>query len=291
MRPEQPTNSTRQTSTGLRPRAVSDTAMLASLALNRLLPARGVPILCYHDVGDGDALTTVSAATFRAQMELLRSWGIGVLSLGDLIGLLRARQPLRRRQVVLTFDDGYASVHREVAGILLDLSFTASVFLPVDQVGRRPDWEARSHGASECLLSWPQVMELAESGISFYPHGLTHRRLTRLPDEELHRELCASRDKLSARLGSPANVFCYPYGDCDERVRKAAASAGYEAACGTTVGVNGPGTDPWNLHRMLVLGTTNSRGFRARVTGAFRHYARLRRRVRGAVEGRPENGG
>lgn len=291
MRSEQRAIGTCQTPTGPHRRGVSETALLACLAWERLFPTRGVPILCYHDVGDGGALTTVSAAAFRRQMELLTSWGFAVLSLGDLIGLLAGRHPLRRRQVVLTFDDGYSSVHREAAAILLDLGFTASVFLPIGNVGRRPDWDTGSPGANECLLSWSQVMELAESGISFYPHGLTHRRLTRLPDDELHRELRASREELSAQLGSPATVFCYPYGDCDARVQKAVRSAGYEGACGTTVGVNRPGTDRWNLRRMLVLRTTDSRGFRARVTGAFRHYERLRRRVRGGLDGRSDNGG
>ena len=58
-------------------------------------------------------------------------------------------------------------------------------------------------------------------------------RLAHLPelaDDELHRELRDAKAALEERLRRRCRFLAYPFGDHDERVRRAAERAGYEAA-------------------------------------------------------------
>jgi peptidoglycan/xylan/chitin deacetylase (PgdA/CDA1 family) len=63
-------------------------------------------------------------------------------------------------------------------------------------------------------------------------HTVTHAHLTRVTDGELARELKESRERLEAELARPCRFLAYPYGEEDDRVRRAARAAGYEAAFG-----------------------------------------------------------
>ena len=64
-------------------------------------------------------------------------------------------------------------------------------------------------------------------------HSLSHARLTHLDDDALDHELQSSREAIEDRLGRPCRSIAYPYGVSDERVRAAAARAGYTAGCTT----------------------------------------------------------
>jgi peptidoglycan/xylan/chitin deacetylase (PgdA/CDA1 family) len=222
-------------------------------------------------------------------MELLKEWGFQALALDDLVARLASADPTPSRHVVLTFDDGCGCFRREAAAVLLELGFTASVFVPVGHIGLTAAWDTPKQACCERLLSWAEIEELSRAGFSFYPHGLTHRRLVELAEEELGRELRDPHSALEARLGKPAQVFCYPYGEASSKVRAAVRSAGYRAACGLEIGLNRRAGHLWDLRRMLVLRTTTLRGFRARATGAFSYYAGIRRFIRGG--GRRPNGG
>ncbi|UCC67812.1 MAG: polysaccharide deacetylase family protein [Armatimonadota bacterium] len=276
-----------------RPRAGSEALLLACMTWGRVFARRGVPILCYHRVADDAAgdISTVAPAVFREQMGWLQEWGFRIVGLEELVSLLACHEPVPRRSVVLTFDDGYESFYHEASETMRELGYTASVFVPTDYVSGAASWEEGLAGSGEKLLSWEQMGELAGAGFSFYPHGVTHRPLTQLTGPDLERELRESREVLEDRLGRPARVFCYPYGDCEARVEQAARAAGYDGACGLTPDVNWSAEQLWNLCRMQVLRTTTRRGFEARVTGAFRYYARLRSLVRGGADRRPRDDG
>jgi len=79
-------------------------------------------------------------------------------------------------------------------------------------------------------MSWEQIQELAARGVGVESHSLSHRHLPELADEELDRELRDARAALEERLRRRCRFLAYPFGDQDERVRRAAARAGYEAA-------------------------------------------------------------
>ena len=79
-------------------------------------------------------------------------------------------------------------------------------------------------------MGWSELRQLAGEGVEIGSHTLTHPYLTALDDNELHRELRESRQRLEDELGARCRFLAYPFGDEDERVRRAARVSGYAAA-------------------------------------------------------------
>lgn len=95
-----------------------------------------VPVLMYHHISDsatGDMI--VSAASFREQMETLRSAGYETVSLDQLYGYVMRGEDLPENPVVITFDDGYMSNYDEAYPVLEELGLKAAVFSIGSQLG------------------------------------------------------------------------------------------------------------------------------------------------------------
>ena len=71
-----------------------------------------------------------------------------------------------------------------------------------------------THGASHHSrpISWPQVTEMAESGIAFGSHTVSHPNLTRTTDKELNQELTESKYVLESKLQQTIDTIAYPIG-------------------------------------------------------------------------------
>lgn len=113
----------------------------------------------------------------------------------------------------------------------------------------RPAWDG--------AMGWDQLRALAAAGHEIGSHTLTHPLLPGLDDARLEAEVAGSRARLEAALGVPCRSFCYPNGDCDDRVVAAVRRAGYEVAVTTAWGPNRPGADPLRLTRCDLQGPTS----------------------------------
>jgi peptidoglycan/xylan/chitin deacetylase (PgdA/CDA1 family) len=110
----------------------------------------------------------------------------------------------------------------------------------------RPGWDG--------LMGWDQLRALARGGHEVGSHSQSHPILTLVDDAQLELEVRASRERLEAELGVPCETFCYPNGDCDDRVVAAVRSAGYLRAVTTRWGPNAAGADPFRLTRCDIEG-------------------------------------
>jgi peptidoglycan/xylan/chitin deacetylase (PgdA/CDA1 family) len=81
-------------------------------------------------------------------------------------------------------------------------------------------------------MSWDEIRALADAGWEIGGHTCSHPRLTTVDDATLEPELMGARSACERELARPCRSIAYPFGDCDARVRDAAAAAGYEAAAG-----------------------------------------------------------
>jgi peptidoglycan/xylan/chitin deacetylase (PgdA/CDA1 family) len=143
------------------------------------------------------------------------------------------------RSLVVTFDDAFASVFRLARPILERLGLTATVFVPTRQaLGDGPmswpgieEWLDGRHADELRAMTPSELEQLAAAGWEIGSHTRTHPRLSALGDAELEDELRGSREDCE-RLGFECRTLAYPYGDADDRVRRAAERAGYVAAAG-----------------------------------------------------------
>ena len=99
-------------------------------------------------------------------------------------------------------------------------------------------------------INWQQAREMADAGVEFGSHTLTHPILTSLSDDRLREEVGQSRDRIQNGLGRKVETFCYPNGDYDPRARLEVARAGYLCAVTTEVGLNNERDDLLALRRI-----------------------------------------
>jgi peptidoglycan/xylan/chitin deacetylase (PgdA/CDA1 family) len=230
-----------------------------------------IPVLCYHRFGPKVSKLTVTAAAFAAQMDYLAQNGWTVLPMSRLTEFLEAREPLPRKSVVITIDDGYRSTYDIAFPVLKKHGFPATVFLYSDFVGAAD------------ALTWPQMKEMVASGvIEIQPHSKTHANLTqRLPDENdakyrerMKREVDTPIGAIRDRLGVPIATYAYPYGDVNETVVDLLAKQNVRLGVTVTPGGNGFFAYQFMLRRNMVFGNEDLDAFKAKLVNYVRTAAR-----------------
>lgn len=121
------------------------------------------------------------------------------------------------------------------------------------------------------FMSWQQVEEMSRAGIAFGAHGVNHRLLTQVGDEEVEAEIGGSREALAGRFPGTVPTFSYPNGYLTPDVVEKVRGAGYRLAFTTTRGPVGPGGDPLLVRRLNVHEsvTASKPMFLARLVGVF----------------------
>lgn len=79
-------------------------------------------------------------------------------------------------------------------------------------------------------LSWDEIKEMSNNGVSFGAHTVTHTNLTRLSTEEARKEIVRSKKDIEDRLQKPCNLFAYPNGRFDTRIAQVVKESGFSAA-------------------------------------------------------------
>jgi len=236
------------------------------------MSAERITVLMYHRVGRAqnawERRYCVTPERFAQQLRRLGDRGYHACTIDELFGWLQEGIPLAGKPLLITFDDGYAGVHRHALPALRGLGWPATVFLVSGQIGGRDHWCAsRNHGGTSYpLLDAEQIAEMSEAGFSFHSHSQSHVDLTKLPDPALAQELRLSKQGLEQMLGRPVPYFAYPYGRFDERVARMVKAAGYQGAFSTRSGFNRRGEDPFALRRIEVEGGDTPRQLLRKIT-------------------------
>ena len=233
-------------------------------------------VLCYHAVDETwPAALSVTPSAFRRQLDFLVERGYEAATFTEAV-----MEPPRRKTVVITFDDGFRSVVDEAFPLLRERGLVATLFVPTQLVDdRRPaswegvtQWLGTPHERKMLPVSHAELLELAGAGWEIGSHTCTHPHLTQLADSELAWELTESRRRCGELLGRSCESLAYPYGDVDERVVRAAAEAGYRAAC--TLPARLDAASPLAWPRVGIWHDDSPRVFALKVSPALRKVRR-----------------
>ncbi|HEX2909176.1 MAG TPA: polysaccharide deacetylase family protein [Chloroflexia bacterium] len=248
-----------------------------------------IAILMYHAFLErfqpGAHPVHILQANFIEQMNWLAAQNYRTLRLDEAVTALAKGQALPERSVVLTFDDGYYSLHSFVRPLLARLGFVATLFLttdPVDRPGYGDDWgiKAKNCPEKERPLSWAEVGELSSSGWDIEAHSCSHPYLSGLTPGALQYEVIECKDRIEAYLKVPVRYYAYPFGDYNRTVLQAVRNAGYKAACSVHTG-KASGADLLRLPRIEINNRDNLERFQSKVeTGYESGKERWRARVR-----------
>jgi peptidoglycan/xylan/chitin deacetylase (PgdA/CDA1 family) len=179
--------------------------------------------ICDDGMMPGQNVYTLDEKDFAQQIGLLGENRYRSITIPDLIAQHELYET-NRRSVVLTFDDGYISDYEIASEHLEAGSFHAAFFVTVDFLGRK------GH------MDWQKVRELDRTGHVIGSHGMTHRYLSDLDDNEVEEELSRSKGVIEDKKGGEVTALSLPGGRGDMRVLRIARNVGYSAVCTSSIG-------------------------------------------------------
>ena len=227
-----------------------------------IAPGQRFVSVAFHDVVDspdqldGDAVTTDRLVAF---FDFLRGDGWTAITLDDVDAANRGVRGLPQKAILVTFDDGYASLYTRVFPLLLAYRMPIVAALKGGWVDGAPGTLV-SYGDAmvprEKFVSWGEVREMARSGwVEFASHSHELHRgvpgnpqgnsmpaaVTRLyangayEDEAAHRrrlseDLVRSRSLLAREVGTPPRAVVWPFGRYSQEAVEAAKAAGFRFA-------------------------------------------------------------
>jgi peptidoglycan/xylan/chitin deacetylase (PgdA/CDA1 family) len=241
----------------------------------------------YHSISDGADPTCIAPPIFNAHLAAIADLGWDVISLSDFSDWHAGRRSLSRPSLVITFDDGFDDFFEHAFPALNRLGFPATVFVPTARVGQREDWVGAASPA-RTLMSWPQLQELSNKGITIAPHSRTHANLAVLTGEALREEISGACTELAMRLSKAANHFAPPYGAVGNEALGILSEV-TQLSVGVDFDVARRQSPRFNLPRLEMYYYKQPATFRAFLGGrgqAYFHTRRLMRRVRETLLGR-----
>ncbi len=219
---------------------------------------QGTPILMYHAFGkpgEPPSRYILPEHCFARQMAWLKRLGYHVISLENYLRYRHEGRLPPARSVVITVDDGYADAYSAAYPILQRYSFPATFFVVSGYVGDANCWDEAGLLKRRALMTWTQIREMLQGGMTFGAHTRTHPVLTAVSPARARAEIAGSRLDLEQELGQPILLFSYPHGKYDATTRTIVEQAGYSGACSVCAGMNSPATPEFELRRTEVYGT------------------------------------
>jgi peptidoglycan/xylan/chitin deacetylase (PgdA/CDA1 family) len=192
------------------------------------------------------------------------------LSLASAVELLQAGGNSAARTVVITFDDGYRNFCQHGFPVLERFGFTATMFLPTASIADQP----LIFNRRECM-TWSDVRDLQQHGISFGSHTVSHPQLRGLNRERIRDEILKSRETIENKTGSVVDSFAYPYAfpQTDEpfkaMLRETLEEGGYRYGVCTQIGRAGATSDPLFLERIPVNSADDTALLAAKMAGDY----------------------
>ncbi len=207
-----------------------------------------IPILLYHNI-DGKGPFSIDADVLRQHFQLIRERGIRVIPLRELVGRLEHPAPYRDRVIVITFDDGYGSMHSKLLPLVREFGYPVTLFVYADVISTR----------SSKNLTWDRARAMDRMGIDIQAHSISHAdlaELSRQNDPEsrkrLFEELYLARRLMELRMNKKIDFYAFPYGRYNLAVVDMALKAGYRRVFSTDYGSNVITRDNFCLRRQHI---------------------------------------
>jgi peptidoglycan/xylan/chitin deacetylase (PgdA/CDA1 family) len=234
-------------------------------------------ILMYHQVGPmvdpPNRSTYCNRQRFESQMRWLRRFRYNVLTMDHAVRALAGHEPIPKRAVVLTFDDGYQDFYDHALPILERFGLPAIVYAVSGRLGASPAWRSENAVPFPNLLTIEQLRDVSHRGITVGAHTITHPRLTQAPPQARWAEVRESKTQLEAIIDGPVEHFCYPYGDYDADVMTVVEEAGFRSGVTTVRGRAHQAEDLFELPRKGISSRDDLSNFAVNL-----HFKRMRKK-------------
>jgi len=195
--------------------------------------ANELTVLMYHAtyandeelalIDQADRPYAVQLDVFAEQLDALQQAGYTIVTQAQVEqGLKGVAKP-----ILLTFDDGHRSNVLQAAPMLADRGLSGLFFMTADFCRNREDY-----------CSDQDMRDMLAMGMTLGTHGVTHRFLADLSEQESRQELEESRQWLSEALNTPITTVSFPGGRYSARELQLAQELGYQWVHDSTFGLH-----------------------------------------------------
>ncbi|VAX31814.1 Polysaccharide deacetylase [hydrothermal vent metagenome] len=211
-------------------------------------------VFVYHKFNEPKSpSTSIATEEFEAQLSYLRDNHYNVISLPDLVALIRDKTDIPPKTVVITIDDGYKSVYTHAFPMLKKYGFPFTIFLYMEAIDRYPDFMS-----SEAVRD---IMKYKKA--TFGNHSYSHQRLARWPEgmsrkeylKLLEADLLRSQERFKKILGIRPEFYAFPYGEYNQEFVKLLKKHGYTASFTQDPASTGGFSDIYLLPRYASVGS------------------------------------
>jgi poly-beta-1,6-N-acetyl-D-glucosamine N-deacetylase len=220
--------------------------------------------IAFHDVVDNrdqletDSVTSTSLVQF---FDWLKGTGWTAVSLDDVAAAARGVRPLPDKAILISFDDGYASLYTRVFPLLKVYRFPVVAALVGSWMEGRPDGTV-TYGdrvvPRSNFISWAQAREMQASGlVEFASHSYNlHRGVSANPQgnmvpaaitwqydpatgsyeddtqfrARIRADLVRARSQMATSLGRPPRALVWPFGRYSGPALEVAKQVGFTFA-------------------------------------------------------------
>ena len=220
---------------------------------------QSVTVLTYSGFSeDKSDAVSISRADFEKQMNYIKEQGFTPISIDRFYDFLEFKEQAPAKGVVITIDDVGQHTYDVAYPVLKKFGYPAAVFVATDMVS-----------GEDGALSWDQLREMSQNGITVGHASKTLRNLTRRqPDESfedfiiaIDREITVPTLKFKTELGEAPGYFAYPFGATNELVISLLKKNGLRGGLTLAKGSNPFFTNNYLVRRNPVPGTMSIQEF------------------------------
>lgn len=242
-----------------------------------------IPVIMYHrvirDKSEGGVHGIyVTESQFEKHLKYLKQKGFETITFKDLLNnKYKDRFNREKKQIILTFDDGYTDNYNYAFPLLKKYGFKCVIYLLSHLSYNKWDVEVKENPEHKFeLMDMSMIKEMEEYGIEFGGHTKTHPKLATLPIEIAQEEILTSKKVLEEKLGHALISFAYPYGNLNEDVKKIVKNSGYNFAVATDSGDISFSEDLFQIRRIGIFSTNNFFTFKRKVSGKY-NFIKIKR--------------
>ena len=171
-----------------------------------------IPILIYHSISNDESSLSLSINEFEKHIIYLKDRNFKTINFDQI-------NSTKKKQIIITFDDGYKDLISCVLPILKKHNFNATCFIVSSLLGKENLWDVdKKNFVQKDLMNLNDTREWVDNGMFIGSHSHNHLDLTSLNNDKITDELTYSKKILEDKIGVKIKNFSYPYGKVNNLV-------------------------------------------------------------------------
>ncbi len=171
-----------------------------------------IPVLLYHSISDDNSNMSLNLNTFENQIMYLKKNDYTSINFDEI-------DQNKKKQIIITFDDGYKDVFVNALPILKKYEFKATCFFVTNLIGQDNSWDIKNKNfLKKEIMNFNDINQWISSGMHIGSHSHNHLDLTKISEKKLLNELEFSKKILEDKFNNNDDIFCYPYGKVNQHV-------------------------------------------------------------------------